>query len=113
MTARSSRVQPPPRLERLALAIAAGCVVALTSYAALRVIQAIAFPEPNPAIVIWSERAGYFWRLWIAAYIGGMAAIGAWALGGSAAGADRIAGALPKAIGVAALAIAAQGTLVP
>lgn len=98
---------------RLAIAAALGCALTLFVYAALRVIQAIWFPEPNPAVVIGSERAGYFWRLWMSAYVGGMGAIGAWFAAGAPRRAERCARALPAAIGAALAAIALQGALIP
>jgi hypothetical protein len=58
-----------------ALSLAWGLVVAAASYALLRSVQVLRAPEPNPAIVVWSAHAGFFWRAWTAGYIGGMAAV--------------------------------------
>jgi hypothetical protein len=89
----------------------AACVAAVALYAVLRGLQLIVFPEPNPATVIWSAHAGYFWRILIVSYAGGMA----WLLAWRAAARDpaRVAGALLPWLGVAAALIALQGLLLP
>ena len=58
----------------LALPLAAACTLAIVLYPLLRAIQLLLYPEANPATVVWSAHAGYFWRAWIAAFGGGMAA---------------------------------------
>lgn len=100
-----------PRRTRLCLAASAACVVAVALYALLRVLQFYVFPEPNPALVIWSAHAGYFWRSWTVAYAGGMA--GFWAYAAGARSADRVARVLVHALTVAAVLIVLQGTLIP
>jgi len=62
------------RLSRGALSLAWGVVAAVVAYALLRATQALRDPAGIPAIVAWSPHAGFFWRAWTAAYIGGMAA---------------------------------------
>ncbi len=37
-------------------------------YAAVRVAQAILFPEPNPALIVWSTRIALFWRIGLVVY---------------------------------------------
>lgn len=37
-------------------------------YAVVRVIQGVLFPEPNPALVVWSVRIGMFWRIGVVVY---------------------------------------------
>ena len=96
---------------RAALALMTGLVTAVGLYGLLRGLQLIFFPEPNPATVIWSAHAGYFWRGWIVAYVGGMAGF----LGWSAAGRDpeRVAKALARAVVVAAAILFVQGVALP
>ena len=96
---------------RIALGAMTGCVVAVALYALVRGLQLMIFPEPNPATVIWSAHAGYFWRGWIVSYSGGMAALIAW----KAAGRDpaRVARVLVHGVVVAAALIFAQGILLP
>ncbi len=65
------------------------------------------FREPNPATVIWSAHAGYFWRVLIVSYAGGMAAVMTWAAASAAP--DRVARLLPSAVAVAAALILLQG----
>jgi hypothetical protein len=97
--------------ERLALGLMGAGVVAVGLYAVLRFVQFYLFPDPNPAMVIWSAHAGYFWRAWTVAYAGGMAGMAAFA----AAGRDRarVARALLPALTVASVLIALQGALLP
>jgi hypothetical protein len=99
------------RAERLLLALAAACAAAVIAYAAVRSVEAALFPEPNPAIVIWSERSGFLWRSAIALYIGGMGAFGAYAL--AARSPSAAARWLVRAVLLAAIAIVAQGALLP
>jgi hypothetical protein len=65
-------VTTSPRV-RLALALAGACIATVGLYAVLRLVQALLYKEPNPATVIWSAHAGYFWRVWTVAYAGAMA----------------------------------------
>jgi len=97
--------------ERLALGLMTTGVVAVALYAILRLVQFYLFPDPNPAMVIWSAHAGYFWRVWTVAYAGGMVGLAAFA----AAGRDRVrvARALLPALTVASVLIALQGALLP
>jgi hypothetical protein len=61
---------------RGAVSLAWGLVVAAGAYAILRSVQGLrAPPGPNPATVVWSAHAGFFWRSWTAGYIGGMGAV--------------------------------------
>lgn len=100
-----------PREVRLGLAVVAACTTAAALYAVLRVAQAMIFPDPDPALVIWSEHAGFFWRSLTVAYAGGMAAFFTWMA--SARHADRVASFLERATPASALLLAAQAFLVP
>lgn len=97
--------------ERLGLALVAACTAAIFVYAALRVVQAVVLPEPDPALVLWSEHAGFFWRSWTAAYAGGTAGFVAWTLAGRDPA--RVTRVLARAVPTAAAALTAQGVLVP
>jgi hypothetical protein len=99
------------RTERAGLAVVAGCLAAVVVYAMLRVVQAVFLPEPDPALVLWSAHAGFFWRSWTAAYVGGTAAFVAWIAAGRDAA--RVTTFLARALPLAAAAIALQGLLVP
>jgi hypothetical protein len=96
---------------RVALGAMTACVVAVGLYGLVRGLQLMIFPEPNPATVIWSAHAGYFWRAWIVSYAGGMAGLIAW----KAAGRDaaRVARVLAEGVLVAAALIFAQGMFLP
>jgi hypothetical protein len=96
---------------RMTLAAIAAAASATTSYAALRVSQALGDHEPDPALVVWNPHAGFFWRAWTSAYIGGMVAFVVFYAAGRDA--DRTARVLVVATTVATIAIAAQGLLVP
>jgi hypothetical protein len=99
------------RAERLLIAIGFAFAATVIGYAAVRAVQAAFFPEPSPAIVIWSERSGFVWRAALALYIGGMGAFAGYAVAARspAAGARWLA----RIFGAAAIAIALQGTLLP
>lgn len=96
---------------RLGLAVVALCTTSAALYAILRVAQALIFTEPDPALVIWSEHAGFFWRSWTVVYVGGMAAFLTWLA--SARHAPRVAAFLSKAVAVSAVLLTAQALLVP
>jgi hypothetical protein len=99
------------RVERALLAIAFGAALAALAYAALRLAEISLFPEPDPAIVIWSERSRFAWRSLIAAYVGGMGAFGGYAL---AARSPRAAASwLSPAVLLAAALLSLQGALFP
>lgn len=96
---------------RAGLSAVAACATAASLYAVIRVAQAVIFAEPDPALVIWSEHAGFFWRAWTVAYVGGMAAFVAWL--GSRRDSARVARILARAIPISAALLAAQAILVP
>jgi hypothetical protein len=90
------------RFVRGALSLAWGLVLATASYAALRAVQVLRAPGPDPATVVWSAHAGFFWRAWTAGYIGGMGAVMASVLARGRI--ETMARALaPAVIGAAAL----------
>jgi hypothetical protein len=95
----------------LALALAWGAVVSVAMYAVVRAIQFFLYPDPNPATVVWSAHAGYFWRAWTVAYAGGIAAFAAFVFARRAP--ERIARALVPALTVAAALLAVQTALLP
>lgn len=68
------------RSHRFLLALSFGMTLAVISYVAVRMIDAALFPEPNPAIVIWSDRSRFIWRALIAAYLGGAGVFGGFGL---------------------------------
>ena len=107
----SARSRGDAGVMRAALAAMAGCVSAVALYAILRALQLVFFSEPNPATVIWSAHAGYFWRVLIVSYAGGMAAMMAWNAAESAPA--RVARFLASAVVVAAALILLQGVLLP
>jgi hypothetical protein len=93
------------------VSLAWGAVVAVAAYAVVRATQFFAFPDPNPAALVWSAHAGYFWRSWIVGYAGGMAAFIAYPLVRSRP--DSAARALAGGVAVAAAAIALEAAFVP
>jgi hypothetical protein len=94
-----------------ALAIAWGLVVAVAAYAIVRAIQSLLLPEPNPAALVWSPHAGFFWRIWTVAYVGGFAAFVAFVVvQGRRSAAAR---ALAPAVAIAAALLALQSVFLP
>ena len=108
--ATEERVAPATTV-RAALAVVAACTSAIALYALLRIAQKLLFPEPDPALVLWSEHAGFFWRAWTAAYVGGTGGFVAWIASGRDV--SKTARVLASSIVVSALLVVAQGVLVP
>ncbi len=61
---------------RLQVAAVFGLAIAAIAYASVRVLDFVLFPEPNPVIVIWTDRSRFIWRVLIASYLGGAGAFG-------------------------------------
>jgi hypothetical protein len=100
-----------PSVVRFALAVIASCTTAAALYAIVRIGQSRFGHEPNPALVIWSEHAGFFWRSWTVAYAGVMVGFVAWLAAGR--NAKRVAEVLARAVVAAAALLAAQAIFVP
>ena len=96
--------------ERVLLAAACACQAAVVVYAVLRVAQAAALPEPNPAVVGAGVHSGYFWRAWIAAYGGGFVGL-VFAL--VIPPSDRIVAMATRALPITAALLLAQALFVP
>ncbi len=94
-----------------AISVAWGLVVAVGAYAVVRAIQCVVYPDPNPAALVWSAHAGFFWRVWTVAYLGGVAAFVAFVVArGRTHAAAR---ALAPAIAIAAGLLALQSVFLP
>ena len=93
-----------------AVSIAWGLVVSVGGYAVVRAIQHFVFTEPNPATLVWSAHAGFFWRAWTVAYAGGMAAFVVLVVPHRSPAAAR---ALPRGIAIAAGLLALQTVFFP
>ena len=100
-----------PLRARLSLAIAWALVAATFFYALVRGIQAWLFPEANPATVIWSAHAGYFWRIWIVLY--GSGVVGFVVFYFTKTQSEKLAKWLKNGAIVASVAIALQALLLP
>jgi hypothetical protein len=99
------------RLVHGAVSVAWGLVLATSAYAVLRAVQAMRGPGPNPAMVVWSAHAGFFWRAWTAGYIGAMGAVMAAALARGRL--EAMARALAPAAVAAAVLLAATSVFFP
>jgi hypothetical protein len=104
-------METPAFRARLALALQGACVAAVGLYAVLRIVQALLYKEPNPATVIWSAHAGYFWRAWTVSYAGAMVGFATFAAAKRHEGA--VCRALLWGLSVAAGLIVFQGLFVP
>ena len=96
---------------RLGLGAMATAVVAVALYASVRTAQLVLFGEANPATVIWSAHAGFFWRAWTVLYAGGMA--GFLAFLAAKRHPVRVARALLHALALAAALLVAQSLFIP
>ena len=66
--------------ERLLVAAVFGLAIAAIAYAAVRILDVVLFPEPNPVVIIWTDRSRFIWRVLIASYLGGAGAFGGYSL---------------------------------
>jgi len=96
---------------KLALGFIAACISAVGLYAFLRIVQAHLFAEANPATVIWSAHAGYYWRCWTVAYAGTM--VGFAAYGAAGKHPEQVVRWLGHALTVAVALMVYQGVFVP
>lgn len=55
------------------VALSWGMAAAVAAYALVRSVQFFVYPDPNPATLVWSAHAGFFWRSWTCAYAGAIA----------------------------------------
>jgi hypothetical protein len=101
----------PAPVVAAAVSLAWGMVVSIAAYAVVRAIQFFVYPDPNPATLVWSAHAGYFWRAWTVAYAGGIGAFIAFPV--VRARIEPATRALAVAVGVATGAIALQTALLP
>jgi hypothetical protein len=99
------------RTTQLGLGFVAASLSAVVLYAALRLVQARLFPEADPATIIWSAHAGYFWRCWTAGYAGAL--VGFLAYGAAERHATSVARWLLRMLPPTVVLIVAQGLLVP
>ncbi len=103
-------MRPETRVS-LTVSTAWGLLVSIAAYAILRAVQALLFPAPDPARLVWSAHAGFFWRAWTVTYAGGMATFVTLALVRGQT--ERAARALAPAVVVAATLIALQSVFFP
>ena len=90
------------------VAIAFGFAFAAFAYAAMRTLARIVTVEPDPALVIWSEHAGFYWRALSSIFAGIFAALAVALLPQA-----RVARSLPVVIVVAGIALAMQAIFIP
>jgi choline-glycine betaine transporter len=95
----------------VATSIAWGLVVSIGAYAIVRALQRFLLRDPNPATLVWSAHAGFFWRAWTVAYAGGIASFVAFVAGRGRT--ESAARALAPAVLVAAALIALQSLFLP
>jgi hypothetical protein len=88
--------------------LAFGFAIAVIAYAVLRVIAFATSREADPALVIWTEHAGYFWRATTSGFAGAFAAFSA-----ALVPREKLAAALPTVIVIATIAIALQSAAIP
>jgi hypothetical protein len=58
----------------LLIAVTFGWACTIIAYVAVRLLDVALFPEPNPVVVIWTDRSRFLWRALIATYLGGAGA---------------------------------------
>jgi hypothetical protein len=99
------------RPDAMLVAVAWGAVLALLTYAAMRVTERALFPEPNPAMLLWADHSPFTWRAAMALYFGGAGAFAGFA----AAKRSGLAAArtLRLLVGVVIVACVVQGAVWP
>ena len=68
------------KIPRPLFALAFGLAVSVIAYVSVRLLDLAISPEPNPAIVIWTDRSRFIWRVLIAGYLGGASVFGGFGL---------------------------------
>ena len=96
---------------KAAIAAVSALLVAVALYPTLRGIQLLLYPEANPATVVWTAHAGYFWRVWICAFGGALAGLVVFSLGEPARA--RLVRALPMCAAVACALLVLQAVFLP
>ncbi len=96
--------------QRAIISTICGLEAAAAVYAIIRIIQVFTGNEPNPATVIHSIHAGFFWRAWIAAYAGGFVSLTTFILTRNP---DRLEPLARRALPWAAGLLAAQALIFP
>lgn len=110
-TARGPSDEQRAQLAAASVALAWGASVAVVGYAVVRGIQFFVYPDPNPATLVWSAHAGFFWRCWTCFYAGGLAAFVAYVV--ARRDVQRAARSVPGAVAVAAVLLALQVLIFP
>jgi hypothetical protein len=96
---------------RLLAALAAACVVAAGAYPAIRLLEALLFPQANPVTIVWASTSTFAWRVILAAHAGALGAFGGYAL--AARSPATCARWLARAVPLAVALLAAQTVLRP
>jgi hypothetical protein len=65
---------------KMTIALVFGLTVMVFAYSTIRIADVFLFPEPNPAVVVWTDRSRFVWRILIAAYLGGASIFGGYSL---------------------------------
>jgi hypothetical protein len=99
------------RLSSSAIALAWGACVSVAAYGIVRGIQFFLYPDPNPATLVWSAHAGFFWRCWTCGYAGALAAFIAFVV--AQRDPDRAARTRVGAVAVAGAILALQTAVFP
>ena len=96
---------------RVLFAFAFGLAMTALAYVAVRLVDVVLFPEPNPVVVIWTDRSRFLWRALIAAYLGGASVFGGYSL--ALRTPETSAAWLERAISWAGGCLLAQAILAP
>ena len=96
---------------KMAIGLVIGFSVAIFAYSVVRLVDVVLFPEPNPVIVVWTERSRFVWRAVIAAYLGGASVFGGYSLASRTS--ERVPIWLERIILAAALCLLGQSIFAP
>ena len=83
---------------RILIAVVSGAAAAILAYAILRGAERVFFAEPNPALLIWSDRSAFLWHVQESLYAGGLGAFGGYALAAHRIRVDWLGAAIVTAV---------------
>jgi len=96
---------------KMTIALVIGLAVMVFAYSAIRVADVFLFPEPNPAVIVWTDRSRFVWRTLIAAYLGGASVFGGYSLANRSPNCSRVW--LERAIFMASMGLLGQAIFAP
>jgi hypothetical protein len=96
---------------KMIFALVFGLAVMVFAYSTIRIVDVFLFPEPNPIVIVWTDRSRFVWRTLIAAYLGGASVFGGYSLASRSPKSSRVC--LYRIIVIAAVGSIGQAIFAP